>query len=222
MSIYRLSNDLMFPNPSNSEEDGLLAIGGDLSPERLLLAYSRGIFPWFSEAEPILWWSPDPRFVIYPKDIKISHSMKKLLKKNTYTVTYDTCFRNVISNCSNMRKKSGTWITSEMVDAYCKLHELGFAHSVETWFNDKLVGGLYGISLGKCFFGESMFSIMDNASKTAFITLSNKLENEGFSIIDCQVYTTHLESLGAINMLREKFLEIVKEGISILPLKICL
>ncbi|MBU3180772.1 leucyl/phenylalanyl-tRNA--protein transferase [Clostridium psychrophilum] len=221
MTVYRLSNDLVFPNPSFSDDDGLLAIEGDLSVERLLLAYSNGIFPWYSDDDPILWWSPDPRFIIYPKDIKTSHSMKKLIKKDTYKVTFDTCFRDVISNCSSVRKKTGTWITPEMIEAYCNLYELGFAHSVETWLDDKLVGGLYGVSLGKCFFGESMFSTMDNASKTAFIALGKVLESKGFILIDCQVHTNHLESLGAINMPRKEFLEIVKKGISILPLKLC-
>jgi len=218
MPIYRLPKDLVFPHPSLSEEDGLLAIGGDLSAKRLLLAYTNGIFPWFSEDEPILWWSPDPRFVLYPKDIKISKSMKKILKKNTYKITFDTCFRDVISNCSNTRKASGTWITNEMIEAYCRLHELGFAHSAEAWYEDKLVGGLYGISIGKCFFGESMFSTMDNASKAAFITLSKVLEEEKFLMIDCQVHTNHLESLGAIHISREKFLELVERGTSIHPL----
>jgi leucyl/phenylalanyl-tRNA--protein transferase len=148
--------------------------------------------------------------------------MKKLLKKNTYSITYDTCFEEVIWNCANTRKESGTWITSEMIDAYVKLYELGFAHSVETWCNDKLVGGLYGISIGKCFFGESMFSLMDNASKTAIISLSRLLEENGFLMIDCQVYTKHLESLGAVNISREKFLELVKIGISSQPMKLSL
>ncbi|MFT5871257.1 MAG: leucyl/phenylalanyl-tRNA--protein transferase [Clostridium sp.] len=220
MPIYRLPNDLVFPDPSLSEEDGLLAIEGDLSPERLFLAYSNGIFPWFSDGEPILWWSPDPRFVVYPSDVKISHSMKKVLKKNTYRISFDTCFRDVISNCSNVRKETGTWITNEMIEAYCSLHELGYAHSVETWHNDRLVGGLYGVSIGKCFFGESMFSTMDNASKVAFITLSKVLEEKNFVIIDCQVHTTHLESLGAVYISRDNFLEIVKKGTSIIPLKL--
>ncbi len=215
MPIFRLSDDLIFPHPSLAEEDGLLAVDGDLSPERLILAYRSGIFPWFSEDEPILWWSPDPRFILYPKDIKISHSMKKLLKKNTYKISFDTCFRDVISNCSNLRRESGTWITNDMIEAYCKLHELGYAHSVEAWYEDKLVGGLYGISIGKCFFGESMFSTMSNASKAAFITLCKKLEEKEYVMVDCQVYTEHLESLGAVNISREKFLEIVEEGISI-------
>lgn len=214
MPVFRLSDDLIFPHPSLAEEDGLLAVDGDLSPERLILAYRNGIFPWFSEDEPILWWSPDPRFVLYPKDIKVSHSMKKLLKKNTYKISYDTCFRDVISNCSNLRKESGTWITYDMIEAYCKLHELGYAHSVEAWHEDKLVGGLYGISIGKCFFGESMFSTMSNASKAAFITLCKKLEEEGCIMVDCQVHTEHLESLGAVHISREKFLELIEEGVS--------
>lgn len=215
MPVFRLSDDLIFPHPSLSEEDGLLAVDGDLSPERLILAYRNGIFPWFSEDEPILWWSPDPRFILYPKDIKVSHSMKKLLKKNTYKISFDTCFRDVISNCSNLRKESGTWITNDMIEAYCKLHELGYAHSVEAWYEDELVGGLYGISIGKCFFGESMFSTMSNASKAAFITLCKKLEEKEYIMVDCQVYTEHLESLGAVNISKEKFLELVEEGISL-------
>lgn len=222
MPIYRLTEDLIFPHPCLSEEDGLLAIEGDLSPQRLLLAYSNGIFPWFSDDEPILWWSPNPRFVVYPKDIRISHSMKKILKKNTYKISFNTCFRDVISSCANVRKESGTWITYEMIEAYCKLHELGYAHSVECWHEDKLVGGLYGVSIGKCFFGESMFSTMDNASKTAFITLCKVLEQKGFNMIDCQVYTTHLESLGAVNISRDKFLELVEKGTSMHPLKLTL
>jgi leucyl/phenylalanyl-tRNA---protein transferase len=220
MTIYRLSEDLIFPHPSLAEEDGLLAVFGDLSPERLLLAYSNGIFPWYSEDEPILWWSPDPRFILYPQNIRISRSMKKLLNKGTYRITFDTCFRDVISNCSNLRKESGTWITDEMIEAYCRLYELGFAHSVETWYEDKLVGGLYGISIGKCFFGESMFSTMSNSSKAAIITLSEVLREKGFIMIDCQFYTEHLESLGAVSVSREKFLESMKKGISIDPLKL--
>ncbi|MDS0526335.1 leucyl/phenylalanyl-tRNA--protein transferase [Clostridium sp. SHJSY1] len=218
MPIYRLPRDLIFPDPSLAEEDGLLAVGGDLSPERLLLAYANGIFPWFSDDQPLLWWSPDPRFIVYPKDIKISKSMKKLLKKNTYKITFDTCFKDVISNCSNIRKESGTWITNEMIDAYCRLHELGFAHSVESWYENKLVGGLYGVSIGKCFFGESMFSTMSNASKAAFITLGNVLEQENFLMIDCQIHTPHLESLGALHVSRQEFLEILKQGTLAHPL----
>ena len=209
MPIFRLNNDLIFPHPSYAEEDGLLAVDGDLSPERLMLAYGKGIFPWFSGGDPILWWSPDPRFIIYPKDVKISHSMKKVLKNNVYRISFDTCFREVISNCAGVRKESGTWINEDMIEAYCKLHELGHAHSVEAWFGDKLVGGLYGINIGKCFFGESMFSTMDNASKAAFITLCKKLEEKEYILIDCQVYSKHLESLGAISIPRSEFLNLI-------------
>ncbi|MBC8062566.1 MAG: leucyl/phenylalanyl-tRNA--protein transferase [Clostridiaceae bacterium] len=213
MPIFRLNEDLIFPHPSLAEDDGLLAIEGDLSPLRLMIAYRNGIFPWFSEGDPILWWSPNPRFIIYPRDIKISHSMKKLLKKNVYRISFDTCFREVISNCASVRKESGTWINEGMIEAYCKLHELGHAHSVEAWQGGKLVGGLYGINIGKCFFGESMFSTMDNASKVAFITLCKKLEEEEYVMVDCQVYTKHLESLGAISIPREEFLELIEKGI---------
>jgi leucyl/phenylalanyl-tRNA--protein transferase len=219
MPIFKLSDELIFPHPSLAEEDGLLAVDGDLSPERLMLAYCNGIFPWFSEGEPILWWSPDPRFILYPKDIKISHSMKKLLNKNVYKISFDTCFREVISNCANVRKETGTWITDGMIESYCKLHDLGHAHSVEAWYEEKLVGGLYGIGIGKCFFGESMFSTKSNASKAAFITLCKKLEEQGYIVVDCQVYTEHLESLGAVNISRKKFLELLEEGISGTPLR---
>ncbi|MFZ5987646.1 MAG: leucyl/phenylalanyl-tRNA--protein transferase [Bacillota bacterium] len=212
MPIFRLTKDLLFPHPSLSNEDGMLAIGGDLSTERLLLAYSNGIFPWFSEDEPIIWWSPDPRFILFPKNVYVSKSMQKCLRKNLYRVTFDTSFRDVITMCSRLRS-SNTWITNEMIESYCNLHKLGFAHSVETWFEDTLVGGLYGVSLGKCFFGESMFSIMDNASKTAFITLSQKLVEKEFVLIDCQVYTKHLESLGAINVPRDTFLCYLEKGL---------
>lgn len=214
MTVYRLTEDLVFPHPSLANSDGLLAAYGDLSPERLLLAYCNSIFPWYSPGEPILWWSPDPRFVLYPKDVRISHSMKKILKKNTFKITFDTCFRDVISNCANVRKETGTWITDEMLEAYCKLNELGFAHSVECWFEDKLVGGLYGLIIGKCFFGESMFSLMSNASKAAFITLCKALEAQDFLLVDCQVYTKHLESLGAVMISRDDYLKLVKKGIS--------
>jgi leucyl/phenylalanyl-tRNA--protein transferase len=221
MPIYGLTEDLSFPHPSLANEDGLLAVYGDLSTERLLLAYCNGIFPWYSEDEPILWWSPDPRFILYPKDIKISHSMKKVLKKSTYKITFNTSFSDVMTNCADSRKETtGTWITEEMIEAYCKLHELGFAHSVEAWYEDKLVGGLYGLSIGKCFFGESMFSYMSNASKAAFITLCKILEEKNYLIIDCQVRTEHLESLGAIDVSREEFLKIIESGINIKPMKL--
>ncbi len=217
MPIYRLTSDLIFPHPSLSDEDGLLAIGGDLSVERLLLAYENGIFPWY-DGQPILWWSPDPRFILYPQNLKVSKSMKKVLRKNLYHVTFDKCFRKVITLCGELRSGE-TWITNDMLESYCNLHKLGFAHSVETWSEDKLVGGLYGISLGRCFFGESMFSLMDNASKTALITLTVKLEQLGFHFIDCQVYSKHLESLGAVKVPREVFLNELAQGLKFKTLR---
>ncbi|OPZ91015.1 MAG: Leucyl/phenylalanyl-tRNA--protein transferase [Firmicutes bacterium ADurb.Bin419] len=212
MPVYRLTGDLLFPHPSLSDEDGLLAVGGDLCVERLLLAYETGIFPWYEEGQPILWWSPDPRFILYPEDLKVSKSMEKVLRKKTYKVTYDTCFRDVITMCGKLRS-GNTWITKGMIESYCELHKLGFAHSVETWFGNDLVGGLYGVSLGKCFFGESMFSTMDNASKTALITLTRELWRIGFHFIDCQVYSQHLESLGAVNVPRDTFLHELEIGL---------
>lgn len=213
MPIYSLSKKMVFPDPSYASEEGILAVGGDLSPERLILAYCNGIFPWFNEGEPIIWWSPDPRFILYPKDIKVSKSMGKLLRKNKYNVTFDTSFREVISQC-RVKRPDGTWITDSMLEAYCKLHELGLAHSVETWCNGELAGGLYGVSIGACFFGESMFSKMDNASKTALIHLSQKLTERGFLMIDCQVYTKHLESLGAVSIPRKEFLKLLEQGLT--------
>lgn len=213
MPVYRLTEDLLFPHPSLSSEDGLLAVGGDLCVERLLLAYENGIFPWYEGVQPILWWSPDPRFILYPKNLKVSKSMKKVLRRKTYNVTYDTCFRDVITMCGKLRSGK-TWITNDMIESYCALHKLGFAHSVETWFGEDLVGGLYGISLGKCFFGESMFSTMDNASKTALIIMTSELYRIGFHFIDCQVYSEHLESLGAINVPRDVFLQELEMGLN--------
>ncbi|AUG57231.1 leucyl/phenylalanyl-tRNA--protein transferase [Acetivibrio saccincola] len=206
MRIFQLTNKMVFPHPSLANEDGILAIGGDLSVERLLLAYANGIFPWYSKGQPILWWSPDPRFVLFLKDIKISKSMRKFLKKNLYKITFDTSFEKVIFMCANLRADN-TWITPEMMESYIMLHKLGFAHSVEVWHENSLVGGLYGVSLGNCFFGESMFSTMDNASKTALIFLSEKLMEKDFLLIDCQVYSKHLESMGAVNIPRNEFLK---------------
>lgn len=218
MPVFRLTKEIAFPYPELANEDGILAIGGDLSPERLLLAYRNGIFPWYTEDEPIIWWSPDPRFIIAPKDIIVSKSMKKILRKNLFRITFDTDFKSVITNCGELRK-GNTWITNDMIDSYCLLHELGYAHSVEAWFEGSLVGGLYGVSLGKCFFGESMFSIMDNASKAAFITLARILDEKGFTLIDCQVYTKHLESLGAVNTPREDFLQLLKKSLDFKTLR---
>ena len=214
MPIFALNEEIIFPPVRLAEENGLLAVGGDLSPERLIEAYRRGIFPWYSEGDPIIWWSPDPRFVLFPGDLCVSKTMRQVLRRNIFRVTCDRDFRGVIMGCQEPRRREqGTWITEEMLEAYVRLHDLGIAHSVEAWQGDKLAGGLYGLSLGKCFFGESMFARADNASKAAFITLVRKLTELGFVIIDCQVYTAHLESLGAVHIDREEYLDILKEGL---------
>lgn len=193
------------------EPDGLLAVGGDLSIERLTSAYQKGIFPWYSEGQPILWWSPDPRMVLRPSEIKVSRSLAKTIRKNKFKITFDQNFREVISACSKPRIEKGTeqsetWILNEMIEAYVKLHEAGYAHSVECWQDNKLVGGLYGVAIGDVFFGESMFSKVSDASKIAFVFLSNQLEKWGYELIDCQVYTSHLESLGAYMVPRDQFI----------------
>jgi leucyl/phenylalanyl-tRNA--protein transferase len=215
MSYYFLDEQLYFPPVSRASSEGIVAIGGDLSEERLLLAYQSGIFPWFSEGEPIIWWSPDPRFVLYPSQIKVSKSMQQLFRKQVFEVTFDKDFEQVILNCKEIKRKGqrGTWITDEMVEAYCRLHRKGFAHSVEVWQEHTLVGGLYGLSLGNCFFGESMFTKVSNASKYGFITLTKRLEQKGFSFIDCQVHTEHLESLGATFISRKNFLHQLQEAL---------
>lgn len=211
--IYWLNEDpSLFPQHKYALEDpnGLLAAGGDLSIERLLYAYSLGIFPWYNSNEPILWWSPSPRSVIRPSQFKPSRSLAKFIRKGLYTVTSDTCFADVMKSCAAPRgDQNGTWINQDMIKAYTKLHEIGFAHSVECWQNDELIGGLYGIAIGKAFFGESMFSTKDNASKVAFAVLCENLSSWGFEIIDCQVHNPHLESLGAFEIPREEFLGIL-------------
>lgn len=213
MPIFKLTKDLIFPNPLLAEDDGLLAIGGDLSIERLILAYSNGIFPWFNE-EPILWWCPKPRFIIFPSKIRISKSMKKILKKDIFKVTFDNDFEGVINNCKSIRENNeGTWITEEMKNAYINLFNHGFASSVEVYENNILVGGLYGVKMGKCFFGESMFSKVSNGSKIALISLAEKLEKEGFLFIDCQLHTDHLESMGGEFVSWSKFESLLKQGI---------
>lgn len=214
MAIYKLSEELIFPDPENSEEDGLLAFGGDLSMDRLLLAYSNGIFPWYNEGEPIMWWCPKPRFIIKPDVIKISKSMKKVMRNGHFQVVFNKNFEGVIENCKSMREdKEGTWITNDMKQAYINLFNNGFAASVETYLNDELVGGLYGVIIGKCFFGESMFSKVSNASKAALITLAKKLEELDFEFIDCQVYTSHLESMGAHMVKWDEFKAMLHRGI---------
>lgn len=209
--MYILNKDLVFPPVNEADPDGLLAMGGDLSPERLLLAYRNGIFPWYNEDEPVCWWSPDPRFVLFPPELKVSKSMQKLLREDGFRFTVNHCFTQVIQQCKSIDRKGqgGTWISQSVQEAYIRLHELGHAHSAEVWLNDELVGGLYGIRMGRIFFGESMFSRFTNASKFAFIRYVRLLEQEGVQLIDCQVYTQHLESLGARMIPREEFSELL-------------
>ena len=211
MPVFRLNHKNIFPNPRLARSDGLLAVGGDLSPRRLLNAYKMGIFPWFSKGQRILWWSPDPRLVLFPENLHISHSLKKTINKHTFRVTRDTAFKSVITACSKVKRENqdSTWIVDEMITAYCRLHKAGFAHSVESWCGNDLVGGLYGISIGKCFFGESMFTLKSNASKVALVHLVEHLKAMSFKLIDCQVETEHLKSLGAKNISREKFLKVI-------------
>ncbi|MCU0848719.1 MAG: leucyl/phenylalanyl-tRNA--protein transferase [Spirochaetes bacterium] len=214
MPVFELNDDIKFPPVELADQSGILAVGGDLSPERLIEAYRNGIFPWYSDGDPIIWWSPDPRFVLFPDELRVSRSMKQVLSRNTFSITFDRAFSEVIEGCRKPRKKQrGTWITDEMSGAYRVLHGLGYAHSVEAWRDGKLAGGLYGISLGKCFFGESMFTRESNASKAAFITLAGRLREMGFIMIDCQVHTGHLESLGAAEISRSDFMAIVRRGL---------
>jgi leucyl/phenylalanyl-tRNA--protein transferase len=210
--MYYLSKALFFPPVSRADSDGILAFGGDLSPERLQLAYKSGIFPWFNEGEPIIWWSPNPRMVLFLDELIVSKSMRNILNRNHFTVTFNQNFRDVISNCQKVKRdgQSGTWITNEMIEAYCKLNELGIAKSIEVWQNDQLVGGLYGIDLGHVFCGESMFSLVSNASKVAFIALASQLKKDNYRLLDCQVYNEHLESLGCREIERTIFMEILK------------
>ena len=210
--MYYLSPALLFPPVTQANRDGILAIGGDLSQERLQLAYKSGIFPWFEDGEPIMWWSPNPRMVLFLDELIVSKSMRNILNRNIFTVTFNQNFRDVISNCQNIKRdgQNGTWITNDMIEAYCKLHESGIAKSVEVWQDEKLVGGLYGIDLGHVFCGESMFSLVSNASKVAFIALVQKLKKENYKLLDCQVYNPHLESLGCREIDRTDFMKILK------------
>ena len=199
MPLFVLDNELVFPPPHLAEPDGLLAMGGDLTPERLIVAYRQGIFPWY-DGDHILWWSPDPRFVLWPHDLKIGRSIKPLLKRNAFEFTINKAFSEVIHQCKKITRpgQDGTWITDEIEKAYIKMHELGYAHSAEVWQEGKLVGGLYGMKMGKVFFGESMFSKVSNASRYSFIKYVEHLITEGVELIDCQVYTEYLESMGAV------------------------
>ncbi|NCI46495.1 leucyl/phenylalanyl-tRNA--protein transferase [Sediminibacterium soli] len=207
MPLYALDEHLWFPPVSEALEDGLLAMGGDLSTGRLLLAYRKGIFPWYDGDTP-LWWSPDPRFVLFPDELKISKSMSVIIRKQQFRFRTDTAFASVIHACKIVPRadQEGTWITDEVEAAYNRLHQLGYAHSAEAWLGDQLVGGLYGIRMGEFFFGESMFSTRSNASKFAFICYAQQLRSEGIRLIDCQVYTPHLESLGARMIPRAAFI----------------
>jgi len=211
MPLYALNNRLWFPPQEEALDDGLLAIGGDLSIRRLLLAYENGIFPWYDGDIP-MWWCPDPRFVLFPAELKVSKSMKQLFKRNAFEFTIDKSFFAVINHCKKVKRsgQDGTWITDEVELAYRKMHEFGYAHSAEAWLNGELVGGLYGIRLGKVFFGESMFSHVSNASKYAFISYAMQLKKENVKLIDCQVYTEHLESLGARMIPRTDFIALLQ------------
>lgn len=210
--LFFLTERLEFPSVENANSDGLLAVGGDLSPERLLLAYQSGIFPWFNEDSLILWWSPDPRMILFPEKIKISKSMRKVLNSSRFQLTKNTCFEEVLHKCATVKRanQQGTWITDNMKSAYMELHKKGYAKSYEVWEKGTLVGGLYGVDLGHIFCGESMFSISDNASKFAFIHLAQELAIKNYSLIDCQLHTGHLESLGAEEMPRSQFINFLE------------
>ncbi len=215
MPLFRLSSQIDFPPAWLARTDGLLCIGGDLNPERLILAYQNGIFPWFSENEPLLWWSPDPRLIILPKEIYVSKSLRKTLRRDPFTITFDRAFEQVITACAQPRREedNGTWLVPEMIEAYIELHRMGVAHSVETWHGDELVGGLYGLSLGRSFFGESMFSSMADASKVALVTLARHLEAHDYDMIDCQVTSPHLLRMGAREIPRQSFLDMLERSI---------
>lgn len=209
MPVFALSEAVVFPPPQLASPEGLLAVGGDLAVDRLLLAYRSGIFPWYADDQPILWWSPDPRLVLYPREIHIPHRLRRTVNSEKFRITMDRAFEQVIVKCATVPRKreKGTWIVGEMIQAYCRLHEAGFAHSLEAWENRQLVGGLYGVSLGGCFFGESMFATCRDASKVAFVTLVAYALRHGFSMIDCQVPTGHLERFGARKVPRKQFLK---------------
>lgn len=213
--IYRLGRELVFPSPELSEPDGLLAVGGDLTPERLLRAYAHGIFPWYDERQPILWHSPDPRTVLLPAELRVSRSLRRTCTRGEFEVRLDTAFPEVVRHCAEISRPDadGTWITLDMQAAYVHLFELGFAHSAEAWRGGRLVGGLYGVSLGGAFFGESMFALEPDASKVAFVALVRQLESWSFDLIDCQVHTDHLERFGARAWSRARFLAALAQSI---------
>ena len=204
---------ITFPHVENSTPEGIVMAGGNLSPGMLLSAYSQGIFPWYSEGDPVLWWSPDPRCVLFPDEVHVSGSMRKLIRKKHFGITFDTCVREIITACGETPRagQDGTWITDDMLEAYIGLHELGYAHSVEVWSGTVLAGGLYGISLGRSFFAESMFTWTVNASKYALISLAGLMEKKNYGLIDCQVYSPHLETMGARMIPRNEFMARIKE-----------
>lgn len=216
MPVYRLPKEVAFPSPDQAEPEGLLAVGGDLSPARLLTAYAMGIFPWYSQGDPILWWSPDPRMVLWPAALHVPRSLRKFMRKSPYRVTFDRAFTSVMRRCSVASRpgQDGTWITDEMVDGYSRLHVLGFAHSVEVWDTEgDLVGGLYGVALGSVFAGESMFASADNASKVGFVRLVEWLRERGCRLIDCQMHTEHLARFGAAEIPRTEYLEALQDAV---------
>jgi leucyl/phenylalanyl-tRNA--protein transferase len=221
MTVYLLSEKLVFPPPNWAREDGLLAVGGDLSVPRLLRAYAMGIFPWYSHGEPICWWSPDPRLVLKPDRIHLPHSLKKTMRRGRFEVTLDTAFRDVITACARIRRRAqqGTWIVPEMIEAYCRLHDAGYAHSAESWRDGRLAGGLYGVSLGGMFFGESMFTRVSDASKVAFATLMAGLRSRRFHLVDCQISTDHLKRFGACEIPRSDFLQRLERAMQIQTLR---
>ncbi|TSJ43850.1 leucyl/phenylalanyl-tRNA--protein transferase [Mucilaginibacter corticis] len=209
--IFRLNERLLFPDPELAEPDGLLAVGGDLSTERLVLAYQSGIFPWYSDDTPILWYSPHERFVLFPAELNVSSSMRRVLNSGRFKITYDECFAEVIQACSAADRpgQDGTWITEDMINAYIKLHEQGHAHSVEVWQDGDLVGGMYGVAVGDVFCGESMFSKVSNASKTALISF---IKTGKYKLLDCQVHTDHMESMGARMISRKEYMAMLQNG----------
>jgi len=216
MPVFQLTDRLLFPPPQLADEDGLLAVGGDLSEQRLLLAYSMGIFPWFMPGEPIFWWSPDPRLVLFPDEFHMSKRLRRVIRQRVFRVTVNAAFDEVIQWCADIRGsgRESTWLTAEMVKAYRRLHRSGYAHSIECWIDDTLVGGVYGMALGRCFFGESMFSRVDNASKVALASLVDRARTWGLRVIDCQNPTAHLLHLGARAIPRDEFLALLYEGLS--------
>ena len=216
MPLFALPDEHIFPDPELAGDDGLLALGGDLHPARVLLAYSQGIFPWYSEGQPILWHSPDPRFVLFLSDFKVGRSLRRVLRRQDFSIRVDTAFSEVIAACAlvDHRGEEGTWITPAMAEAYCRLHKMGFAHSFEAWQGDALVGGLYGISLGRIFFGESMFTRVSDASKVAFVALVRQLLAWNFDLLDSQVHTDHLERFGAVEIPRARYLDLLADRVA--------